>query len=76
MKSEFDALQTNNTWILVSLDDSYHVIGYKWVFKIKLHSDCIVDRLKAQLVAKGFSQEEGIDSMKLIVQLLRQLLFV
>ncbi|KAL3520694.1 hypothetical protein ACH5RR_018843 [Cinchona calisaya] len=33
----------------------------KWVFKIKYHSNRNVKRDKAQLVAKGFTQLEGID---------------
>ena len=37
------------------------VISCKWVYKIKTRSDNTVDRYKACLVTKGFTQEYGID---------------
>jgi len=36
-------------------------VGCKWIFKIKRHSDESIARHKAQLVAKGFSQEPRLD---------------
>ena len=38
-----------------------NLVGCKWVFKIKLHSDGSIARYKARLVAKGFHQQAGID---------------
>ena len=38
-----------------------NLVGCKWVFKIKLHSDGFIVRYKAKLVAKGFHQQAGID---------------
>ena len=37
------------------------VIGTKWVFRNKMDENGIVTRNKARMVAKGYSQEEGID---------------
>ena len=61
MKEEFDALHKTGTWDLVDLPSGKSAISYKWVYKIKTRSDGTVDNYKARLVARGFTQEYGID---------------
>ena len=61
MKEELDALLKTGTWDLVDLPAGKSDIGCKWVYKIKTRSDGTVDHYKAHLVAKGFTQEYGID---------------
>ncbi|KAM1762795.1 hypothetical protein ACFX12_005393 [Malus domestica] len=61
MQEEISALHGQGTWSLVSLPVNKNLVGCKWVFKIKRHSDGSIARHKARLVAKGFSQEPGID---------------
>jgi hypothetical protein len=61
MKEELDALHKNHTWDLVNLPQWKSVVGCKWVYKIKTCSDGTVDRYKARLVARGFTQEYGVD---------------
>ena len=61
MKEELDALHKTGTWDLVDLPFGKFVIGCKWIYKIKTRSDGTVDRYKAPLVAKGFTQEYEID---------------
>jgi len=46
---------------LVPLPSHKRPIGCKWVYKIKLKADGIVERYKARLVAKGYNQIEGVD---------------
>uniref|UniRef100_A0A251TUQ9 Putative zinc finger, CCHC-type n=1 Tax=Helianthus annuus TaxID=4232 RepID=A0A251TUQ9_HELAN len=61
MHKELDALYKNNTWSLVPRPVNRHVVGSKWLFRTKYHSDGSVERHKARLVAQGFSQFPGID---------------
>ena len=61
MQAELQALESTNTWELVDHPDGRNLMGCKWVFKVKTHSNGSVERYKARLVAKGFTQEYGID---------------
>ncbi|CAH9141419.1 unnamed protein product [Cuscuta epithymum] len=61
MQKEINALEENNTWVLVSLPPGKKAIDSKWVYKIKYKSNGDVERYKARLVARGFTQVEGVD---------------
>ena len=61
MKEEMDSLEKNETWNLVELPKDRKVVGCKWVFKLKKSVDNKIERYKARLVTKGYSQMEGID---------------
>ena len=64
MQAEFDTLKANNTWVMCPLPPGKVPIGCKWVYKVKLKANGSVDSYKAFLVAKGFTQIEGIDFFK------------
>lgn len=61
MESEINALLQNNTWKLVPRLPNINIMGNKWLFRIKRKTNGDIDRYKACLVAKGFSQQHGID---------------
>lgn len=60
MVTEFNALLKNQTWVLIP-HSQQHVVGCKWVFKLKQKLDRSIERYKACLIAKGFHQQPGID---------------
>ena len=49
------------SWDLVQLPEGAKPIGCKWVFKTKRDSSGNIERYKAHLVTKGFSQKKDID---------------
>ena len=61
MTQEFSALHENHTWDLVPLPSGKKPIGCKWVYKIKHKADGSIERLKARLVVKGYTQHAGVD---------------
>eukprot|EP00253_Pinus_taeda_P014311 PITA_14311 len=61
MVDEMASLHRNEAWDLVELLAGRKPIGSKWVFKKKTNAEGKVEKYKAQLVAKGYSQVPGID---------------
>ena len=61
MVEEMDALSSNDTWELVTLPPGKFPIGCHWVYTAKVGPDGQVDPLKAHLVAKGYTQQYGLD---------------
>ncbi|RVW66752.1 Retrovirus-related Pol polyprotein from transposon RE1 [Vitis vinifera] len=61
MKEEIAALKRNQTWELVPKPRDVEPISCKWVYKIKRRTDGLIERHKARLVARGFSQQYGLD---------------
>ena len=61
VNEEIKALQKNKTWELAHLPPDKHPVGCKWIFNIKYKADGSVDRYKARLVARGYTQTYGLD---------------
>ncbi|MCO5551120.1 hypothetical protein L7F22_004617 [Adiantum nelumboides] len=58
---ELQALEAANTWELVPPPEHHNIVSCKWLLKKKYHSNGLVDRYKERLVARGFTQQEGVD---------------
>ena len=61
MDEEMQALVSRGTWELVNRPPGASVVSCKWVFTVKYKLDGSVDRYKARLVARGFTQIYGVD---------------
>ncbi|RVW93405.1 Retrovirus-related Pol polyprotein from transposon TNT 1-94 [Vitis vinifera] len=61
MNEELKSMAHNSVWDLIKLPDSCKPVSCKWVFKTKRDAKGNIERFKAKLVAKGFTQKEGID---------------
>ena len=56
-----DSILSNGTWELTERPYGCKPVGCKWVFKKKLRPDGTIEKYKAQLVAKGYTQKEDED---------------
>ena len=61
MQVEISALADNKTWEVVPLPQGQKAIGCRWVYKVKYMADGHIERDKARLVAKNYSQREGLN---------------
>ena len=61
MESEMDSLKENGVYEIVDRPAGKKVVKSKWVFRVKTNELGEVEKYKARVVAKGFSQVEGID---------------
>jgi hypothetical protein len=59
--AEYDSLVKNGTWSLERLPAGKRAVSSKWVWKVKQDSAGYATRYKARLVARGFTQQYGID---------------
>ena len=61
MQEELKALDQHNTWSITKLPKGKKVVGCKWIYKLKFKSDGSIERYKARLVARGFTQTFEVD---------------
>ena len=61
MNDEIEALKKNSTWELVPLPEEKKTVGCKWIFTVKLNPYGSINRYKARLVVKGYTQKYGTD---------------
>ena len=61
MDDEIKAIKKNDTWKLTALPKGHKLIGVKWVYRTNKNAKGEVEKHKARLVAKDYSQKAGID---------------
>ncbi|KAL0537426.1 hypothetical protein IC582_026404 [Cucumis melo] len=61
MNLEMKSMYFNSVWELVDLPEGVKPIGCKWIYKRKRDSIRKVQTFKARLVAKRYTQREGVD---------------
>jgi hypothetical protein len=61
MDEEIGCIENNQTWVLVHVPEEKDVISVKWIYKTKQDAKGNVQKHKARLVARGFTQQPGID---------------
>jgi hypothetical protein len=61
MKDEMRSMSINKVWDLEEIPKEAKTIGCKWVYKMKCDSKENIERFKARLMAKRFTQREDID---------------
>ncbi|KAL1216899.1 Retrovirus-related Pol polyprotein from transposon RE1 [Cardamine amara subsp. amara] len=59
--AEIEAMVRNHTWDVNDLPSGKRAVTSKWVFTIKYHSNGEIERYKARMVARGFTQTYGED---------------
>ena len=61
MREEIESIEKNHVWQLIDLPKDWKVVECKWVLRKKLKSNGSFGEYKTRLVAKGFTQVEGIN---------------
>lgn len=61
IQSEVESLVKNDTWEVVKSPESQHKVGSRIVLTNKCSADGSIERRKARIVAKGYSQRYGVD---------------
>ena len=63
MDCEYKSLKLARTWKTVDCPPSHNVVSCQWVFRLKRKADGSMDKYKARLVARSFTQVPGLDYM-------------
>lgn len=51
----------NHTWDLVPSNLNQNLVGCRWIFTTKFLSNGVLKRYKTRLIAKGYTQQYGLD---------------
>lgn len=71
MVEEMTILEKNTTWDLVPLPNGKRTLACRWVFVVKHKADGTVERFKARLVAKRYTQSYGINYQEIFAPVVK-----
>ncbi|UZJ53681.1 hypothetical protein CBS101457_003001 [Exobasidium rhododendri] len=71
VKGELNNHKVNGTWKLVDLPYQRWPITARWVLTRKFNADGSINKYKARLVARGYSQREGLDFKETFAPVIR-----
>ena len=71
MQEELASLVSHGVWSSVPRIPGTRTVRTRWLFKIKRHLDGSIDKFRARLVARGFSQKPGIDVNETFASIVR-----
>lgn len=54
-------MESTDTWDITYLPSGKKPVGCRWIFTLKFLADGSLQRYKARLVAKVYTQKEGLD---------------
>ena len=60
-RAQYDALMRNGTWRRIQPTPSKKSVDCMWLWKTKRDEDGAIIKRKARLVARGFTQRQGVD---------------
>ena len=75
MNEEIESSKSNDTWEIVPQLSEQNIVTCKWVLKTKRNVKGEVERYKARLVARGFSQKYGVDYDDVFAPIVKQTTF-
>jgi hypothetical protein len=58
VQSDIDSILSNGTWEFTKRPYGCKLVGCKWVLKNKLRSDGNINKYKARLVTKGYTEKQ------------------
>ena len=61
IREEMGTLEKNKTWEIVERSKGKNIVDRKWIFTLKYKVDGSLERHKARLVAKEYTQTYGVD---------------
>jgi hypothetical protein len=61
MLEEYDSIVRNDVWEVVLRAVGKSIVTSRWLYKTNYAADGSIEKHKAQFVARGFSQIEGVD---------------